>query len=276
MGQRIINRLLDGLKKAAAGLANKRKASNGRKYGIQDFPLSAFVVFYFQYPSMLNFQETMEKERKRIIRGRCSGLKRYREWIKAWTENIDMSNYTTRKKINHEGASNRRFVGARKIQQARILPAFFDFRAFAEVAPGAKFLDKNLSNGVRRLMGSSLTEDEKAELSARRALLNPVELQYNLNRCQQVKDSYSAKKGVGVAENPRSGVGARGSSVKKRGVYGKICSALPSIALPLLKLLTTFWLSTRLKPHFRNVLPKRFRLHFEMSNHGCRILPIYQ
>jgi hypothetical protein len=33
--------------------------------------------------------------------------------------------------------------------------------------------------------------------------------------CQQVKDSWGPKKGVGVAENPRSGVGARGSSVKK-------------------------------------------------------------
>jgi hypothetical protein len=33
--------------------------------------------------------------------------------------------------------------------------------------------------------------------------------------CSLFTDSYSAKKGVGVAENPRSGVGARGSSVKK-------------------------------------------------------------
>jgi hypothetical protein len=49
---------------------------------------------------------------------------------------------------------------------------------------------------------------------------------------------YSLKKGVGVAENPRSGVGARGSSVKKCGMYGKICYTLPSMALPLLNLLT--------------------------------------
>ncbi|MDR2094558.1 MAG: hypothetical protein LBP76_03460 [Treponema sp.] len=65
MGQGIISRLLDGLKEAAAGLVDKRKASNGRKYRIQDFLLSAFAVFYFQHPSMLNFQEAMEKERKR-------------------------------------------------------------------------------------------------------------------------------------------------------------------------------------------------------------------
>jgi hypothetical protein len=50
-------------------------------------------------------------------------------------------------------------------------------------------------------------------------------------------DSWGAKKRVGVAENPRSGVGARGSSVKKRKMYGKICYTLPSIALPLLNLL---------------------------------------
>jgi hypothetical protein len=47
----------------------------------------------------------------------------------------------------------------------------------------------------------------------------------------------SWKKGVGVAENPRSGVGARGSSVKKGRMYGKICYTLPSTALPLLNLL---------------------------------------
>jgi hypothetical protein len=55
--------------------------------------------------------------------------------------------------------------------------------------------------------------------------------------CQQVKDSGGSKKGVGVAENPRSGVGARGSSVKKGRMYGKICCGFLSIVLPLLNLL---------------------------------------
>jgi hypothetical protein len=48
MGQGRINRLLEGLQEAAAGLADKRKASKGRKYGTQDFLLSAFAVFYLQ------------------------------------------------------------------------------------------------------------------------------------------------------------------------------------------------------------------------------------
>jgi len=55
-----IKRLLGGLKEAAAGLTDKRKASNGRKYGIHNFLLSAFAVFYFQHPSMLSFQQAME------------------------------------------------------------------------------------------------------------------------------------------------------------------------------------------------------------------------
>jgi hypothetical protein len=61
-----------------------------------------------------------------------------------------------------------------------------------------------------------------------------------MKRCQQFKDSYSSKKGVGVAENPRSWVVARGSSVKKGRMYGKICYTLPSIVLPLLNLFTVF------------------------------------
>jgi hypothetical protein len=65
MGRGIIKRLLDGLKDTAAGLPDKRGASNGRKYGIADFVLGAFAVFYFQHPSMLNFQESMEQRAKR-------------------------------------------------------------------------------------------------------------------------------------------------------------------------------------------------------------------
>jgi hypothetical protein len=56
---------LDGLKDTAAGLPDKRGASNGRKYGIADFVLGAFAVFYFQHPLMLTFQESMEQREKR-------------------------------------------------------------------------------------------------------------------------------------------------------------------------------------------------------------------
>jgi hypothetical protein len=76
MGQGKITGLLDGLKEAAAGPAGKRKASNRRKYGIKDFPQSAFAVFCFQHPPMLNFQETVEKERKRNNLRALSGVEK--------------------------------------------------------------------------------------------------------------------------------------------------------------------------------------------------------
>jgi hypothetical protein len=65
MGRENIERLLDGLKRAAAELPDKRKASNGRKYEIAEAVMSGFAVFYFQHPSLLNFMQTMESRRKR-------------------------------------------------------------------------------------------------------------------------------------------------------------------------------------------------------------------
>jgi hypothetical protein len=47
-----------------------------------------------------------------------------------------------------------------------------------------------------------------------------------------------ADEGVGVAENPRSGVGARGSSVKNGLSWAKPVRPPTSTALPLLNLLT--------------------------------------
>ena len=52
-----IKRLLGGLRETAARLPDSRKSSNGRKYSIRDAILSAFAVFYFQHPSLLNFQQ---------------------------------------------------------------------------------------------------------------------------------------------------------------------------------------------------------------------------
>jgi hypothetical protein len=46
------------------------------------------------------------------------------------------------------------------------------------------------------------------------------------------------KKRVGAAENPRSGVGARGSSVKKNFSWGKRTLFFGTPVLPLLNLLT--------------------------------------
>jgi hypothetical protein len=48
---------------------------------------------------------------------------------------------------------------------------------------------------------------------------------------------YLGKKRVGVAENPRSGVGARGSSVKKGFPWGERTLFFGTHVLPLLNLL---------------------------------------
>jgi hypothetical protein len=65
MGRGIIKGLLKGLHEAAAAQPDTRAASNGRKYGIADFILSAFAVFYCQHPSTLHFQQEMERKHKR-------------------------------------------------------------------------------------------------------------------------------------------------------------------------------------------------------------------
>jgi hypothetical protein len=65
MARGIIKRLLSGLRETAAGLSDSRKNSNGRKYRIKDAILSAFAVFYFQHPSLLNFQQDMQRKYKR-------------------------------------------------------------------------------------------------------------------------------------------------------------------------------------------------------------------
>jgi hypothetical protein len=65
MGKGIIERLLSSLREVSAKLTDKREASNGQKYHISDFAQSAFAVFYYQHPSLLNFQEKMEAKRGR-------------------------------------------------------------------------------------------------------------------------------------------------------------------------------------------------------------------
>jgi hypothetical protein len=65
MAGEIITRLLGRLRKTAEALPDKRKAGNGRKYEMADFLLSAFAVFYFQRPSLPDFQKAMEEREKR-------------------------------------------------------------------------------------------------------------------------------------------------------------------------------------------------------------------
>jgi len=56
---------LGALAEAAGQLPDKREKSNALKYEMRDIVMSAFAVFYFQHPSLLNFQEAMKEKRKR-------------------------------------------------------------------------------------------------------------------------------------------------------------------------------------------------------------------
>jgi hypothetical protein len=57
-----------------------------------------------------------------------------------------------------------------------------------------KVYDKGLKTPYQRLMESSLTDAERKRLTAERTLLNPVELQYNLNHAiDTLLEIYKAK-----------------------------------------------------------------------------------
>ena len=57
MARGIIKRLLGSLRETAARLPDIREHSNALTYRIIDAIMSAFAVFYFQHPSLLNFQQ---------------------------------------------------------------------------------------------------------------------------------------------------------------------------------------------------------------------------
>jgi hypothetical protein len=59
MGRRILKPFIGYLDKAAQRLPECREASNGLKYTLPDGLKSALAVFYFQHPSLLNFQQAM-------------------------------------------------------------------------------------------------------------------------------------------------------------------------------------------------------------------------
>jgi hypothetical protein len=65
MGRGIFNRLLNNLEKAGDGLPDKRREGFGLKYKLTDALKSALSVFFFQHPSMLDFQTKMKDKWKR-------------------------------------------------------------------------------------------------------------------------------------------------------------------------------------------------------------------
>jgi hypothetical protein len=70
----VITKQLGGLSETAENLPDRRKSGNGRKYEPADFLMSAFAVFYFQHPSIPDFQKAMEEREKRNNLRTLSGV----------------------------------------------------------------------------------------------------------------------------------------------------------------------------------------------------------
>jgi hypothetical protein len=75
MGKGILKNLIGYLDKAAEKLPENREASNGLKYTIADALKSALAVFYFLHPSLLNFQQEMQRKMKRNNLERLFGVR---------------------------------------------------------------------------------------------------------------------------------------------------------------------------------------------------------
>ena len=75
MGRGIFNGLLNNLEAAADGLADNRREGFDLKYKLIDALKSALSVFFFQYPSMLDFQISMKQKWKRCNLETVMGVK---------------------------------------------------------------------------------------------------------------------------------------------------------------------------------------------------------
>ena len=65
MGEGIIGKLLGNLQAAGEKIPDKRKSGRNLKYSLLCGVMSAFAVFFFQHPSLLDFQRVMKEKRKR-------------------------------------------------------------------------------------------------------------------------------------------------------------------------------------------------------------------
>ena len=65
MGAEIFSRLLGSLEAVGGSIPDKRRGGGNLTYQLLDAIKSAFVVFFFQHPSLLDFQRAMKKRKKR-------------------------------------------------------------------------------------------------------------------------------------------------------------------------------------------------------------------
>ncbi|MDR0495002.1 MAG: hypothetical protein LBG95_05175 [Treponema sp.] len=62
MGRGIFKALLEILEKKGASLPDSRKKGHNFRYKLSDALKCAFFVFFFQHPSMLDFQRKMQED----------------------------------------------------------------------------------------------------------------------------------------------------------------------------------------------------------------------
>jgi hypothetical protein len=65
MGAGIFDKLLCNLKAVSGKIPDGRRSGGNLTYQLLDAVISAFVVFFFQHPSLLDFQKSMKRRRKR-------------------------------------------------------------------------------------------------------------------------------------------------------------------------------------------------------------------
>ena len=65
MGEGIFGKLLGSLKAVGDKIPDQRQRGRNLKYRLLDGIMSAFAVFFFQHPSLLDFQRAMKERKKR-------------------------------------------------------------------------------------------------------------------------------------------------------------------------------------------------------------------
>jgi hypothetical protein len=65
MGGELFKKLIDNFGRMCGQMPDTRRPGHNERYRIADFVKSAFGVFFFQHPSMLDYQWAMREKRGR-------------------------------------------------------------------------------------------------------------------------------------------------------------------------------------------------------------------
>jgi hypothetical protein len=65
MGRGLLQAHLNAFDEAGAGIADRRREGYGKQYGYSDAIKGAYGIFFFQHPSMLEYQERLKRKKER-------------------------------------------------------------------------------------------------------------------------------------------------------------------------------------------------------------------